>query len=219
MKTIRAAWGDTNFGDILTPVVLSHFTGKTVERAELHESGKILLIGSLLEFAKPGDIILGTGTHATIPPHDLDGVDIRGLRGPKTAEYFGVKTDVYGDPAILLPFIYKSKIKPTKPVGYVPVINDRNSLIENNEWKENYIDIITHDDGWKDFIDKLHEYERIETTTLHTKIVCDAYGIPCDFTAPTSYDGGQFKYEDYLLGMPDGIEHAQRTLIKELKKL
>lgn len=201
---MRAFWGvGTNVGDTLTPVILEYFTKHKAEWVSSLDDNKLLMCGSILEFAKPGDTVLGAG-HYKKNPVNLNGVNVLALRGRLSGE-----APVYGDPAILLPLIYKPVVKKTKKRGFIPHLWDQ----------KNYNDYIDVNLPWREFVDAVVACESIVSTSLHGKIIADAYNIPARWMLYEEIPGAAIKYYDYLSGTEDGIEAAQEGLLKELAKL
>lgn len=204
MPKIQAFWGQgTNVGDTLTPVILEHFTRYTAEWVPSTETDKLLMCGSILEHAKPGDIILGAG-HYKKELIDLRGTNVLALRGRLSGE-----APRYGDPGILLPLIYKPFVAITKRVGFTPHLWDQ----------KNYTDFIDVNLGWMDFIKEILKCEKIITTSLHGYIIARAYGVPVEWREYDEIPGAKIKYEDFLTGAEQGIEHSQMELLEGLKQL
>lgn len=94
--------------------------------------------------------------------------------------------EIYGDPAILMPLIYKPKnIRKNK--DYV-VISHHSVQID-----EGILSPITTD--YKSFVDKILEAELIISSSLHGIILAEAYGVPA-----IMLDNAQvprFKYYDW----------------------
>lgn len=201
---MRCFWGvGTNVGDTLTPVILEHFTKHKAEWASSLDDNKLLMCGSILEFAKPGDVVLGAG-HYKRSPIDLTGVKVLALRGKLSG-----KAPVYGDPALLLPLIYNPKIKKTKATGYIPHL-----------WEQkNYTDFIDVNLPWREFVDEILKCERVLSSSLHGKIIADAYGVPARWYHYPAIPGARRKFGDYLSGIDGGIEAAQIGLLKALGEL
>ena len=117
---------------------------------------------------------------------------------------------VYGDPALLLPLVYKfhvsrSKLQEETPMyrlGIIPhVVDMHHPVIE--EIRKNHADEIliidlAHYDKWTDVIDQICSCERIFSSSLHGIITSDAYGVPnCWIELTGKISGGHFKYYDY----------------------
>ena len=141
--------------------------------------------------------------------------NIYAVRGPKTKEFcnrYGVSCpEVYGDPALLLPLVYKAS-PPALPnregaskkyrLGIIPhVVDQQHPVIR--EIKEKYADEILVIDlaryeRWTDVIDQICSCERILSSSLHGLIVSDAYQIPnCWVELTGKIIGGHFKFFDY----------------------
>ena len=142
--------------------------------------------------------------------------NIYAVRGPKTKEFcnrYGVSCpEVYGDPALLLPLVYKAS-PPALPnregaskkyrLGIIPhVVDQQHPVIL--EIKEKYADEIlvidlAHYVKWTDVIDQICSCERILSSSLHGIIVSDAYQIPnCWITLSKKAIIGHFKFIDYF---------------------
>lgn len=201
---MRAFWfPGTNVGDTLTPVILEHFTEHKAEWVPTTESGKLLMCGSILEFALPGDTVLGAGDYR-LPTQDLSDVKILALRGRVSGQ-----APCYGDPALLLPLIYKPKINKTKTVGLIPHVWDQ----------KNYPEFIDVNLTWRNFVDEILACENIVSSSLHGFIIAQAYGVPAEWVHYSEIPGARIKYTDYLTGVIEGIEKAQDDLLKALAEL
>jgi pyruvyltransferase len=224
-------WPAKNFGDTLTPVILKHFfSEEKIELANRGEAGKILAVGSIVHLAVKGDTVWGSGSNRPWRKYNGRGIRYLAVRGPLTREQikhsFG--PDIYGDPAILLPLIYKPKIKKACKLGIVPHYVDK-PFAQRPRRGEKTIDI---QEDWKKVIDEILSCERIISSSLHGLIVAEAYGIPAQWAIwSKKIVGGEFKYQDYFLGtgrkkqsvladIPpiDGLKERQDKLIKALKQ-
>lgn len=202
---MRAFWGvGTNVGDTLTPVLLEYFTPHKAEWVSSLDDNKLLVCGSILEFAKPGDTVLGAG-HYKKELINLQGVNVLALRGRLSGE-----APVYGDPALLLPLMYKPNIKKTKKVGHIP------HIWQQHRFQEEYISVNL---PWKDFVDEVLKCETIISSSLHGVIIAQAYGVPVVWQHYKIIPGARIKHEDYLSGVEDGIEKAQQDLLEAMKQL
>lgn len=204
---MKCFWGiGNNVGDTLTPVILEYFTKHKAEWVPSTASNKLLMCGSILEFAKPGDTVLGAG-HYKKEPVDLTDVLVLALRGPNS----GVAPS-YGDPAILLPLMYSPTVAKTKKVGYIP------HVWQEKTYEQEHISVNL---PWKQFVDEILKCELIQSTSLHGIIIAQAYGIPAYWRHDPEIPGSKIKYEDYLAGleMELGLQGAQQSLIDVLERL
>lgn len=190
-SSIRARWfRHRNFGDTLTPVLLQHFTGRSVKYSK--RAGKMLGVGSIINYSKKGDTIWGTGLIQD-ERLSLPKVRVLALRGPLTGRNCGLESDVYGDPAILLPLVYNPRMEKKHEVGIVPHYADKDLVSEGH--------VIDIEAPWRDVIDSLLECESIVSSSLHALIAAEAYGIPARWAVFSDrIIGGRFKFHDYLLG-------------------
>src|SRR3990167_2618545 len=103
-----------NFGDALSPIIVSLMSGQSVVQADKHEECKLLACGSIFQYACNGDYIWGTGIHpafvyGNVNPifinNNIDNIQIAAIRGPISRRFLTQAgfhcPDVYGDPAIL----------------------------------------------------------------------------------------------------------------------
>lgn len=190
-RTISARWSrQSNFGDTLTPIILEYATGLRVRYSTT--PGKFLAIGSIIHYAERGDILWGPGLLKDIRLA-LPAVEVLALRGPLTARNCGVNIDVFGDPAILLPLIYRPSVEKKHKVGIIPHYIDKNRVTGGH--------VIDIEAPWRKVIDAILECERIVSSSLHGIIAAEAYGIPAEWTVLSDQVfGGQFKFHDYMLG-------------------
>lgn len=201
MKPIRAfAWiNKNNFGDMLTAPILENLTGRRVEYVGRFESNKVLCVGSIAHLVKENDTLLGCGLNRTEVIDVPSGVNILALRGPKTASFLrGVRIpEVFGDPAILLPLIYKPKVRKKYRVGFIPHMVEKHLVPDHgNPYK-----IINIQAEWKQIIKDILSCEAIISSSLHGVICAEAYGIPASWTILSAMIRGQeFKTHDYLVG-------------------
>jgi len=143
-------------------------------------AGKLLGIGSILRFAKPGDSVWTSGIMRKSDPINPKACFFA-LRGPLSLEASGVTHRAripLGDGALCLPRYYAPERKPVFKLGIVPHYCD---LPYRNEWPKHWhsaklISPLTTD--VKGFIDQIVSCERIESSSLHGCIVAEAYGIP-----------------------------------------
>ena len=212
-----------NWGDDLNYFFLRQLTGRPVvfyhnfKFAKWWHLQNYLCIGTLLDavnYANAQTIVWGSGVSGQertfVHPNNMLAV-----RGPKTKEFcdrYGIDCpEVYGDPALLLPLVYKAS-PPALPnregaskkyrLGIIPhVVDQQHPVIR--EVKEKYADEILVIDlaryeKWTDVIDQICSCEKILSSSLHGLIVSDAYQIPnCWIELTGNISGGHFKYYDY----------------------
>lgn len=96
-----------NVGDQLTPVIIEYLTGVRPGFVRQTTMGKLLAVGSLVEFTEIGDTIWGSGLIERRKINKYKDVTILAVRGKLTAECMRQSgynvPEVYGDPALLMP--------------------------------------------------------------------------------------------------------------------
>jgi pyruvyltransferase len=180
-----------NFGDKLTPYLLSKL-GIPFEYAERQAKEEhYIMCGSILTACNEHSIIWGAGIAQPfdlIPPKK-----ILAVRGKKTRDFLLSKgidcPEVYGDPAMLLPLLYKPYTAKQRKVGIIPHIIDR-SLFSHGAWDLNR--------EVEQTIDYIRESEMIISSSLHALITAHAYGIPYQWIRSTNVIGNDFKFYDFF---------------------
>lgn len=218
----RPKSGD-NVGDYLSKVVFDWCVKKYGLSTRCLITKRICMIGSVLSFIGGGKTtVWGTGLMdenaicAVINKDKKARLDIRAVRGPKTYDVLiknGMTVEkIFGDPAILLPLIYKSKAKMQK--GKTLIIPHHSRF---EKYASRYNDVIdTYTADYKQFIDEIVSSEKVVSSSLHGLIIAESYGVPAVFL--NDYPGTRFKYEDYYLStgrstfpMADSVEQAMNV--------
>ncbi len=123
--------------------------------------------------------------------------DFRAVRGPLTRDVvvkYGHKCpEIYGDPAILMPYIYTPKFEVTHDLLAIA------QLQTEAEFRQKHPDVYVvsmNTNDYKAVIDAIVSSKKVITSSLHGIILAEAYGVPAVF-----YRGlGKridFKYLDY----------------------
>ena len=192
----------SNFGDELSRVIVERLVGASIERADRDDSGKLLAIGSILQFAQNGDIVWGSGINGKHPdPSDyhFDSLDVRAVRGPLTArflaDHFGIETDIsFGDPALLLPTLFPEfHPEPKRDYIVIPNINPM-EMSRVTHLPES----ILPTEPWETIIRAITESRFVISSSLHGIVVAEAFGIPARFLRLTQHEP-DCKYTDYYL--------------------
>jgi pyruvyltransferase len=192
----------SNFGDELGPWLLRRLGLEVAESPE--PAGAILSCGSIIALAQRGSVIWGSGIIDSSDSIRSD-LDIRAVRGPLTrirAVQCGAKCpEVYGDPALLLPRVYRPSVVKSYPVGVVPHWVDYEW--SKAQWSCPVIDVTQ---PIEQVIDAICSCRSIISSSLHGLIVAHAYGIPALWAEykPSRLYGDGVKFRDYLLSV--GIE-------------
>lgn len=161
-----------------------------------------LCIGSILKDALPGQIIWGSGFMNY--NETIKGGKLLAVRGYKTIKELKnhnvVPPKVVGDPALLLPLVFKPHIFPQYELGIIPHIIDYQTLHKSTKLpiinlKSNEIE---------DVIEQICKCKFILSTSLHGLIVSHAYGIPALWIKNEDIGTDGFKFHDYFssVGLP-----------------
>lgn len=199
-----------NFGDELNYYLAKGLSNKplfNLSNILIRREENLMAIGSIVEsHTNKHSIIWGSGAmfggEKKIPAKPKK---ILAVRGPLTREYLlsqGIDCpEVYGDPALLLPLIYKPQTTKKYTLGIIPHYVDYESEYLNEIKHDTEVKIINFQNynNWQHIIDEISECEFIASSSLHGLIVSDAYGIPNVWIKLSdNISGGMFKFHDYF---------------------
>ena len=186
-KDVSLFWFEDgpNFGDWVTPYLVQKITGRPVS-ASINplQTKKTVVIstGSIMRLCAENTIVWGSGVRNR-DQAILPGKEVRSVRGPLTRkrilEVGGECPPVFGDPALLLPKVYRPEKQTVRfKLGIVPHISqyDAVSRMYKDVPDTNVIDLRTR--NVERVIDEIHECSAIASSSLHGIIVAHAYGIP-----------------------------------------
>lgn len=207
-----------NFGDELNVYLLKRllpdcklFNRNDICRFGHNDRPDYMVIGSLVEeFTTKNSIIWGAGA--------IEGGNrklrnkpnkVLAVRGKLTRKYLMDNEvecpQVYGDPALLLPCVYRPESTGNKDeIGIIPHVSEINhpkvkQLVDNCGFK-----LVRFDkyDKWESVIESICSCKGIISTSLHGLIISDAYNIPNVWgTLDDNLIGGHFKFHDYFSGV------------------
>jgi pyruvyltransferase len=197
-----------NFGDYISLKIVERMVGGPV-RVHKYKPGvsekRLLAIGSLLFCAKDDDVIWGSGTNgkrASKKDYVFTRLDVRSVRGPLTRDFLMNKYDIacpeiYGDPALLMPYLFpefKRSEQPTNEYIVIPHFSEKKLLP-----KELYLNIIYPTDPWDEIVAKILDSKFVISSSLHGIIIAEAFGIPARYLRVTENEP-LLKYYDYYQG-------------------
>ena len=185
-----------NFGDLLGPEIVARIARSRglEERPELR---RILTVGSILHLARPGDVVWGSGANVKEPapiPRDLD---VRAVRGPLTAarlrEGGNRSSEVFGDPALLLPHLWTDEelgiVRGSGGTVLVPNLHDRHRFPPT---------ALSPRGPALEKVRQIASADSVIASSLHGIVVAEAFGVPAVLVAASTEPA--FKYEDYYAG-------------------
>ena len=191
--------GKGNFGDFLTPSILEYFNIKYSYINNFKEADAIC-VGSIARRAMPGGLVLGSGIISEFDRLNAN-AEWKFVRGPLTRkrvlECNGNCSEIYGDPALLLPLIHNPKIAKINDIGYIP------HLVDYDIIKKTYTESIhLRTSNYKEVVDKILKYKKVISSSLHGIIVAHAYGIPAAWANTfNGLKGDDIKFKDYFLSV------------------
>ena len=221
---IKTCLANQNAGDIqLNHALAMQFTGRKPTFVNNAYSGgdiNYILAGSLLHWADHNSIVWGAGylkkdSKVKVAPSEIHAVRGKLTRASLLAQGIDCP-EVYGDPGLILPLIYKAPLIPKRyKIGVIPHYIDAHvysSLVNvRSQAGVVYIDILS---AIHTIISKMLECEVIFSSSLHGLIFADAYGIPNVWARfSNKILGGNFKYLDYFSSV--GRTETEPVIIDE----
>jgi pyruvyltransferase len=195
--------GRVNFGDHLSEIVtrqLLALQGLSLDQ-EVSKSARLLAIGSILQYSANDDHIWGTGWNGKVPEIMFKSkrLNLHAVRGPLTREFLRSRgftvPKVYGDPALLMPHLFKGRFTPNpcRDYVFVPNLHDLSILPPKTP------NVISPLQGWNRVIEQILEAKLVLASSLHGLVIAEAYGIPARYVR-LSQTEDLFKYKDYYFG-------------------
>ena len=218
-KTLRLTWWAKpfpgNFGDWLSPLILSHYSkAKIIIQSPTKPTGKkhLIALGSIGRFIQSSAVVLGTGVSTDDVQLSRKATYVS-VRGPLTAGALkaskGPEVTAFGDPGIVISKIFPVKRNKTNGRGVLVRHFSHSSANLKLPSKVDELSVMmSRPQDIEDFVHKLNEYDYVITSAMHVMITCHSYGIPCALVTFEGYEenvhGSGIKYEDYALGA--GVE-------------
>jgi hypothetical protein len=219
---LRACWlaspAPGNFGDILTPFILTHY-GHNVKHVHWNniDQADVICVGSIARIAVKGTKVLGSGIMTAKEKLCADAHWVW-VRGPLTRNRVlscgGTCPDIYGDPAMLLPRIYPRSSKVNYKIGIVPHHVDY-ELVKDQYPDIPVIDLLGNNPA--EIIDKITQCQYVISSSLHGIIAAHAYGIPAawgKFSNKIVGDNSKF-YDHYqAMGLEARLSSAENPIFQ-----
>lgn len=205
---ISAYWcSNDNFGDALTPYLITKITGHKPKHIKLEDSNhKFLITGSILgtknaKYATIWGCGLSRQDEIVYKAHD-----IKAVRGPISYNK-AIKTNNYdmaiGDPGILLPRFYNPSINKKHKIGIIPSWIDHKLVCK--KYPDNYI--INIFDKIENVIDNILSCEMTICSCLHGLIASVAYEVPTKWVEfSNNVVGDGTKFHDFLQSIKNDYE-------------
>lgn len=201
----------TNFGDELSPLVLSYVTGQRVQWAPAHRAA-IVSVGSILEYVnkrtRNQPWIWGTGLReeprATGIPEIAMSDKVLAVRGPLSRQALGLNMDLpIGDPGVLAPVLGRFHGLHRRGTLFIPHFRTwatRSGQDLLTLAKSAGYEIANPSLPPLEMIALIARADLVLSSSLHGVIVANALGIPAQLVSiPASgRNEPHFKYEDYF---------------------
>jgi hypothetical protein len=192
-----------NFGDALAPWLIRRIAGVWPGFARPEDPRpKYFVTGSILAMSAARCRIWGAGIlHRDDPVSpEAEWLAVRGPLSRDRARACGAECpEIYGDPALLLPRLYRPTPTARTALGVVAHFSDRHRIA----WPEDpQIRMIDIQDPIADVVDAIVACDRIVSSSLHGLIVAHAYGVPASWgrfhPLPSGDDS---KFDDFHLSI------------------
>ncbi|GAA3655914.1 polysaccharide pyruvyl transferase family protein [Microbacterium marinilacus] len=198
-----------NFGDLLGPMLVERLLADAGVDEATEDDRRLLTVGSILHFAKPGDVVWGSGVNGKKRGIERNlRLDVRAVRGPVTRRVLseaGMSVpEIYGDPGLLWgrfwPREHYVAEGRRQEVGVIPNLHD---------WKH-YADdprAISPQGDVHEVIGRIARCDFVVATSLHGIVIAESFGIPARLLPPMTEP--MHKYFDYYRGTGrDGVRMA-----------
>lgn len=173
-----------------------------------------LVIGSTIDMlCKKNTEVWGAGIIDGNKPLSTKPCKVYAVRGPLTRRKLmaeGIECpEIYGDPALLIPYYYQPSVKQKYRYGIIAHVSNLRelekmtfggkSIRENKDILIINLGQYTH---WHDIIDQICSCQAIISSSLHGLIMSEAYNIPnvwIEFGKPLI--GEHFKFHDFFMSI------------------
>jgi hypothetical protein len=213
-----------NFGDAMGPWLYNLITGRKTSNARGTIAEEYLVtIGSMIQaIDAPGSQIWGAGLIAPLSGDDVARLSkvpprkVHAVRGLLTRDELITKLNwevpaVFGDPALLLPYVYKPRRRLAASSGIALVPHYIHAPYVDSLKLGSTVTTIDVSRHPRDVVADIASARVVVSSSLHGLICAQAYGIPwVRLIAPSrALTGGDFKFQDFYSTLRGEIaEHA-----------
>lgn len=205
-----------NFGDHISHVLVERIVGQKVRfynKKSPNQTKKLLGTGSIYFFANEGDVVWGSGVNGKrlLRKHYFfNYIDIRSVRGPLTRQFLKDKfnldaPEIYGDPALLFPYLFPEfKPNPKPENDYLVIVH----YLDVDHFPERDSNYILATEPWDVVVRAILNSKFVISTSLHGVVLAEAYGIPARLLRVAEGEP-LLKFYDYYLGSGrSGFQYA-----------
>lgn len=213
-----------NFGDVMSKVLVERIVERPVVAYQRKPRGnipKLLAVGSILHIAADDDVIWGSGVNGkdlARSKYEFNRLDVRAVRGPLTRQFLwrekGIMApEVYGDPVLLLPYLFPEFKKSDNPsIPYLIVVHYSDFAFFP---KDKFPNAVYANEPWDHITRKILDSEFVVSSSLHGVVIAEAFGIPARLLRLNDSEP-LFKFTDYYLGTKRRNFRVARTLNEAL---
>ncbi|GAB3603827.1 polysaccharide pyruvyl transferase family protein [Microbacterium aureliae] len=188
-----------NFGDLLGPLIVQ----RLLEDRGLSLSsgrGRLLSVGSILHFAREGDVVWGSGINDKVETLSFPSIDVRSVRGPLTKARLGSHgidaPEIFGDPAALWGLLWPRETYLTgSPLRDVTIIPNYNDMGMTSAVDRRIVSPLSPVDF---VIREIANSRFVCGSSLHAIVIAESFGIPARLIESSLES--DFKYADYYAG-------------------
>ena len=199
-KPMKLFWFNevANFGDLLGPFIIETITGNDVEWTHPSKANKLLGLGSIIDFAKEGDVIWGSGVKKPFS-FNVEAVEVLAVRGPRTAKILGVSEGIpFGDPGIIVPALIPPALEKHGKIVIIPHYVDYEEVLIKYGNDPTFLIIDVTNQNFRENCQLIAASEVVISSSLHGIIIAEAYGIPAHWMKVSDkIIGGSYKFNDY----------------------
>jgi pyruvyltransferase len=197
-----------NFGDYISLKLVERIVSGNIRpyvKGQKNVEKKLLATGSIFSFALDCDVVWGSGINGKLlnkKDYKFKTLDIRSVRGPLTRKFLKEHLnidcpEIYGDPALLFPYLFPEFTKKAKPsYDYIIIPHySEEEMFQKNEWDN----VVFSTDPWEEVLAQILDSKLVISSSLHGIVLAEAYGIPARLLRVTDNEP-LFKYFDYYSG-------------------
>ena len=195
-------WRALNFGDLLTPALLSHYN-MPVSYAHHRQQPDVVGVGSYLDFISQdfSGFFLGTGFIGDGPTRTYPKAEFLAIRGQLSKNRASVEySTILGDLGLLAHELIDTRSSKRYALGFVPHRVEKDHLAVASIVDRNRGDLLVIDveRSPKQVIQDIDQCEAVISSSLHGLVIADALGIPTGWVTLTdNVKGAGFKFYDY----------------------
>ncbi len=200
-----------NFGDLAAPHLIGRLTGLTPRHYD--DQPKLLTVGSLLQFARDGDVIWGTGINGARPDliHAPRTLHVFATRGPISHDILRrLGHDVsrvtrFFDPVSLVGHLFAEEIAGLRrlaaeaPRNFIVIPHFRDATVMHRLYPQYADRIRSPDTPFFEMVAHILASDLVVSSSLHGLVVADALGVPSVWHRPLMGED-ELKFIDYYLG-------------------